>query len=127
MVLMDLRRGSLLAWFINIRSRARGINTFIHANTRNPLIVAASRPNSKALVVCVVLAHPHMIFHPFMCGLRGGATSSTPTRDSYPFPYNHKKRFLYVRFSSVVYVIVHLSYCVAENVFITNMCTFIIQ
>jgi hypothetical protein len=37
------------------------------------LAAAASWSISEALVARAVLAHPHAAFHPYMCGLRGGA------------------------------------------------------
>jgi hypothetical protein len=42
--------------------------------SRKILAVASSRPNSEALAMCVVLAHPRVVFHPYICGLRRGAT-----------------------------------------------------
>jgi hypothetical protein len=36
------------------------------------LAAVSSRLNSEALVVFVVLAYPHAVFHPCTCGLRGG-------------------------------------------------------
>jgi hypothetical protein len=39
---------------------------------RETLATASSRPNSEALATRVVLAHPHMIFHPYTCGLCRG-------------------------------------------------------
>jgi hypothetical protein len=39
------------------------------------LAVASSRPNSKALAVRVVLAHPHVAFYPCTCGLCGGVVA----------------------------------------------------
>jgi hypothetical protein len=35
----------------------------------------ASRLISKALAACVVLAHPHAVFHPYTCGLCGSAAA----------------------------------------------------
>jgi hypothetical protein len=42
---------------------------------RETLAVTSSRPNSKALATRMVLAHPHVAFHPCMCGLRGGTVA----------------------------------------------------
>jgi hypothetical protein len=38
-------------------------------------LAAASRPNPEALAARMVLAHPRMMFHPYTCGLRGGAAA----------------------------------------------------
>jgi hypothetical protein len=37
------------------------------------LHATSSRPNSEALAAHVVLAHPHVVFHPCTCGLHRGA------------------------------------------------------
>jgi hypothetical protein len=36
------------------------------------LSATSSRPKSKTLTVCEVLAYSRTIFHPYMCELRGG-------------------------------------------------------
>jgi hypothetical protein len=48
-----------------------------HAYTppRETLAVASSQLNSEGLAACVVLAHPRVVFHPCMCGLRRGTTT----------------------------------------------------
>jgi hypothetical protein len=40
---------------------------------RETLATATSPLNSEALAARMVLAHPHVAFHPYTCGLRGGA------------------------------------------------------
>jgi hypothetical protein len=69
---MGLQRGSLLACFINMRGKARG-GLMSYMPPRETLATTSSRPNSKALAVHVVLAHPRAVFYPCTCGLRGGA------------------------------------------------------
>jgi hypothetical protein len=39
------------------------------------LAAAASRPNSEALAIRVVLAYPHTVFYLCICELRGGAAA----------------------------------------------------
>jgi hypothetical protein len=36
---------------------------------RKTLATVTSQPNSEALAMCVVLAHPHAVFYPYTCGL----------------------------------------------------------
>jgi hypothetical protein len=43
------------------------------------LAVAASRQNSEALAVHMVLAHPCTTFHSYTCGLCGGAATVAAT------------------------------------------------
>jgi hypothetical protein len=42
---------------------------------RETLAATAFRPTSEALAAYVVLAHPRAAFHPYTCGLRGGAAA----------------------------------------------------
>jgi hypothetical protein len=35
----------------------------------------SSQPNPEILAAHEVIAHPHMMFHPYMCELHGGATA----------------------------------------------------
>jgi hypothetical protein len=65
-----------------ISDRAHPITIFLvvgHKYAYTPphetLAAASSRPNSKALVARVVLAHLHVAFHPCMCGLHGGTNA----------------------------------------------------
>jgi hypothetical protein len=46
-----------------------------HAYTlpRETLAATSSRPNSEALIMHMVLAHPHTVFYSCTCGLRRGA------------------------------------------------------
>jgi hypothetical protein len=39
------------------------------------LATTSSRSNSETLAVHLVLAHPHAAFHPYTCGLPGGAAA----------------------------------------------------
>jgi hypothetical protein len=72
-VLMGLRWGSPLACSINMRGGARGVHTPTLHHVKTLATASYSRPNSKALHVRMVLAYPHVAFHPYMCGLYGGA------------------------------------------------------
>jgi hypothetical protein len=57
-----------------MRGGARGA-VDVYTPPREILAAASSRPNSEALVACVVLAHPRTVFYPCMYGLyRGTAT-----------------------------------------------------
>jgi hypothetical protein len=47
------------------------------------ILIVASRPNSEALVVRVVLAHPRVAFYPCTCGLSGGAATIAVALISY--------------------------------------------
>jgi hypothetical protein len=49
--------------------------THVYTSPLETLAAASSRLNFKALVVRVVLAHPHVTFHPCTCGLRKGAAA----------------------------------------------------
>jgi hypothetical protein len=69
---MGLRRGSLLACSINMRSGARGVHTPTHHHVKTLATTSSSWPNSKALPMHEVLALPRVAFHPCMCGLHGG-------------------------------------------------------
>jgi hypothetical protein len=42
---------------------------------RETLATTSSRPNSEALDACMVLAHPHVVFHPCTCWLRRGVAT----------------------------------------------------
>jgi hypothetical protein len=42
---------------------------------REILVATSSWPNSEALAMCVVLAHPRVVFHPCTCGLRRGVVT----------------------------------------------------
>jgi hypothetical protein len=56
-----------------MRGEARGgLTPYIPPH--ETLAATSSRPNSEALAVRVVLAHPRSTFHPCTCGLRRGAT-----------------------------------------------------
>jgi hypothetical protein len=68
---MGLQLGSPLVCSINMRSGARATHfpTRHHVNT---LAATFTRPNSKTLTTCEVLAHPRAVFHPYTCGLCGG-------------------------------------------------------
>jgi hypothetical protein len=44
-----------------------------NASPRETLATTSSQLNSEAIAVCVVLAHPHMVFHLHTCGLHRGA------------------------------------------------------
>jgi hypothetical protein len=57
-----------------MRGEARGGLT-PYTPPRETLVVTSSRPNSEALAECMVLAHPHVAFHPCMCGLHRGAAA----------------------------------------------------
>jgi hypothetical protein len=49
-----------------------------HTNTRHHVKILAttsSYPNPETLTTHVVLAHPHTTFHPYTCGLCGGAVT----------------------------------------------------
>jgi hypothetical protein len=50
-------------------------NETSYTPSRETLAATTSRPNPEALDAHVVLAHPHAVFHPCMCGLRGGAAA----------------------------------------------------
>jgi hypothetical protein len=50
---------------------------------RETLAAAASRSNSEALVVRVVLAHPRSVFHPCTSGIHGGAAVVAATLVGY--------------------------------------------
>jgi hypothetical protein len=50
---------------------------------RETLATSSSRRNSEALATHVVLAHPSMVFHLCMCGLRRGTTMVVATLISY--------------------------------------------
>jgi hypothetical protein len=74
MVLMGLRRQSPLACSINMKGGARGART-PYTPPHETLVAASSQLNSEALATRVVLAHPHVVFDPYMCGLHGGAAA----------------------------------------------------
>jgi hypothetical protein len=46
---------------------------------RESLAAASSRLKSEALATRMVLALPRAVFHPFTCGLRGGAAAIAAT------------------------------------------------
>jgi hypothetical protein len=43
---------------------------------RETLATASFRPNSESLAVRVVLAHPHVVFHPYTCRLHRGVDAA---------------------------------------------------
>jgi hypothetical protein len=57
-----------------MRCGARGTRD-AYMPPRETLPTASSRSNSEALATRVVLAHPHMTFHPCTCGLCRGAAA----------------------------------------------------
>jgi hypothetical protein len=71
---MALRRGSPLACSINMRGGARGGLT-PYTPPCETLATTSSRSNSETLAVHLVLAHPRAVFHPYTCGLPGGAAA----------------------------------------------------
>jgi hypothetical protein len=58
-----------------MRVGARGAHTPARHHVKTLAAISFSRPNSKALAAREVLAHPHMAFHPYTCGLRGGVVA----------------------------------------------------
>jgi hypothetical protein len=54
-----------------------GLGPQIDAYTSPPetLDATSSQLNSEALAVREVLAHPHMVFHPYTCRFHGGAAT----------------------------------------------------
>jgi hypothetical protein len=66
---MDIRWWSPLACSINIRGGARDAINTCYTPPRETLATTSSRPNSEALATHVVLAHPHVVFYPYTCGL----------------------------------------------------------
>jgi hypothetical protein len=54
-----------------------------HMPPREILAVVSIQPNSEALVVCVVLAHPRATFHPCTCELYKCVVAVTATLIGY--------------------------------------------
>jgi hypothetical protein len=50
---------------------------------RETLVATSPRPNFKALAMRVVLAHSHVTFHPYTCGLRRCAVTIAAALISY--------------------------------------------
>jgi hypothetical protein len=57
-----------------MRGRIRGGLT-PYTPSRETLAATSCRPNSEVLAVRVVLAHPHVSFHPCTCGFCRGAAA----------------------------------------------------
>jgi hypothetical protein len=55
-----------------VRLGARYTPTRYHKKTQ---AITSSQPNLKTLVLCEMLAHPRVTFHPCICLLHGGATT----------------------------------------------------
>jgi hypothetical protein len=57
-----------------MRGGARGGLT-LYMPPHKTLAAISSRPNFKTLATHVMLAHPHVAFHPCTCGLHRGAAA----------------------------------------------------
>jgi hypothetical protein len=71
---MGLQLETTLTCSINLRGGARG-NRDAYTPPRETLATTSSQPNPETLAAREVLAHPRAAFHPYMCGLHGGATA----------------------------------------------------
>jgi hypothetical protein len=73
-LIMSLQLGSLLVCSINMSGGARAQQTPTHHHLIT-LAATSSRPNLETLVAHEVLTHQRAAFHPYTCGLRGGAAA----------------------------------------------------
>jgi hypothetical protein len=72
---------------------------------RETLATATSPLNSEALAARMVLAHPHVAFHPYTCGLRGGAVAIATALIDY-FLYTDARLLLQLFFCCSAHLVV---------------------